>query len=278
VRALARIGGPTDPLARNARDEEQSRKKGRDIEQVGADGAPARQQQPRQRRAGDHAHRSAHGRQRRDRRKLLGPRELLSQSLERRAMEAGRALQDEHQGVDGPCAGRGCECVRQQACQAQRHQRFRPEQQPLAVHAIGHCAANETADDDRHELHNAEQADLGIGARQFVDLPRYGHIADHGAQAGDELAGEQAPESDVVTQRADIKEHELAGTRVAWLRAFCVVPTRTSVPLSTIQCQMHVMDDLPPAWDVGAHEPREFVRRRQESLSAGRFDVLAQGL
>jgi len=57
---------------------------------------------------------------------------------------------------------------------------LRTDQQTLAVHAAGHRAGKQTADNNRHALNQPQQTDLRVGERHLIDLPRHGDVADHG--------------------------------------------------------------------------------------------------
>ena len=67
------------------------------------------------------------------------------------------------------------------------------DHQAPAIHPVRQRAADERRQQQRHQLHDAEDADREAGVRQGVHLPRQRHVGDHRAEEGHELSGiEQA--------------------------------------------------------------------------------------
>ena len=44
------------------------------------------------------------------------------------------------------------------------------------IHAVGHRAAQQSADQHGHQLHQAQQADLRVGVGELVELPGHGDV------------------------------------------------------------------------------------------------------
>ena len=166
-------------------------KEAREVKEVGAHGAPTCQQQAGNCRSGHHRERAAHRGERGHGGHLLWAREFLRQCLQRRPVESTRPLQHRNQQINPRHAGRVHQRIGKQTCQTERHQRFRADQQALAVKAIGCHPSQQRTDHHRDELHQCQRPHLSVGAGQRIELPGHGDVAHHAAEARNELAGEK---------------------------------------------------------------------------------------
>ena len=79
---------------------------------------------------------------------------------------------------------------------AARHEAdLREDHHAAPVHGVGEGAAHEGGDEQRQQLGQAEQAHGQARAGEPVHLPGQGDVGDHAAQEGDELRGEEQPDS-----------------------------------------------------------------------------------
>ena len=80
------------------------------------------------------------------------------------------------------------------------------QQQPPAIHGVGHRPAAQREDQDRNELNERQQADRERAVGQLPELERERHDRDLTADAADELAEPEHAEITVPSDRFQVHQ------------------------------------------------------------------------
>ena len=103
--------------------------------------------------------------------------------------------------------GRGSQALSASAPEQPARQQLGAEQQLAAVDGVGGGAAEEGGEQQRHQLHRAEQPDREGRAGELEDLEGDGDVGDHAADQGHELPDVEGAVVAMAAQRSDVDQH-----------------------------------------------------------------------
>src|SRR6059036_1014372 len=158
------------------------------------EGARARDEKARQRRAADHRPMEDREVERKGPGKILWRNQPWDERLSGGAIEGHCRGREGVESVDAPDRVAASEREDREACGDRRHRQLRVEHHPPPVAAVRDDPAPERKNDDGEDSRQANEAEGEGRARQQVDVPVDGHDLHLGACERDELGDPELPE------------------------------------------------------------------------------------